>query len=191
MKTGFSPRVDTALALAARAHRNQLRKGTDIPYIIHPVQVAMALQRHGFDEDLVIAGLLHDTLEDTDLGADEIERSFGAAVLALVTAVTEVKVDGGAKRPWRTRKQEQLAQLGGADARVAALKAGDSLHNLHSTLADLQTIGPAIWQRFNASAEDWLWYHRSIAGLVRTRLGPHALVDELDAVIAEIALFSA
>src|SRR5262245_27255581 len=142
MATGFSPRVDAALVLAARAHRTQVRKGTDIPYIVHPVQVALILMRHGFDEDLVVAGVLHDTVEDTDIEPDEIRSRFGDGVAALVSAVSEAKLDeGGARRPWRVRKEEQVAHLGQGDARVAALKAADSLHNLHSTLADLKVSG--------------------------------------------------
>jgi (p)ppGpp synthase/HD superfamily hydrolase len=192
MDTGFSPRVDAALVLAARAHRAQVRKGSDIPYIVHPVQVAMILMRHGFDEDVVIAGVLHDTVEDTEVTAEEIRTGFGAEVAALVAAVSEVKVDeGGARRPWRTRKQEQIAHLENGDARVAALKAADCLHNLQCTLADLRRIGSAVWSRFNAGAEDWLWYHRRVAELVRARLGEHPLALELDGTIDAIAALSA
>ncbi len=193
MDTGFSPRIDAALVLAARAHRTQVRKGTDIPYIVHPVQVAMILMRHGFDEDLVIAGVLHDTVEDTDVRADDIRAAFGDGVAALVTAVSETKQDeSGARRPWRTRKAEQIAHLEHGDSRVAALKAADSLHNLQSTLADLRATGDAIWRRFNASAEDWMWYHRAIADLVGERLGSeHALARELQVVLGEIAALSA
>jgi (p)ppGpp synthase/HD superfamily hydrolase len=188
MQTGFSPRVDAALILAARAHRTQVRKGTDIPYIVHPVQVALILLRHGFDEDLVVAGVLHDTVEDTDVEAEDIRSRFGAEVAALVAAVSEAKVDGdGARRPWRTRKAEQVAHLERADARVAALKAADALHNLQSTLADLKTVGAAVFQRFNAPPEDWLWYYGTVARLVGERLGDHALARELEAVMAEIA----
>ncbi len=193
MAGGFSQRVDAALVLAARAHRAQCRKGTDIPYIVHPVQVAMILMRHGFDEDLVVAGVLHDTVEDTGVSMDEIRAGFGDAVADLVAAVSETKVDGnGERRPWRVRKAEQIAHLARADERVAALKAADSLHNLECTVAELPAVGAAVWARFNASAEDWLWYHRSVADLVRERLGAgHPLVAELDRAIGAIAAFSA
>src|SRR5262245_24388558 len=86
---GFSPRYDAALALAARAHRSQLRKGTDLPYIAHPVHVSLILIRHGFGEDLAIAGLLHDVVEDTDVPLYRIAAEFGDEVAGLVAAVSE------------------------------------------------------------------------------------------------------
>jgi (p)ppGpp synthase/HD superfamily hydrolase len=193
MDPEFSPKIDAALVVAACAHRSQLRKGTDIPYIVHPVHVALILSRHGFDEDLVVAGLLHDTVEDTALEMDAIRAQFGDAVAELVAAVTEAKTDGaGERRPWRARKEDQIAHLAHADGRVAALKAADSLHNLQSTLGDLRRVGAAIWDRFNATCADWLWYHGAIARLCGERLGvAHPLVVELDGAIAEIARLSA
>jgi (p)ppGpp synthase/HD superfamily hydrolase len=184
----FSPRLDAALVFSARAHRTQVRKGSDTPYIIHPVHVAMLLAAHGFDEDLAIAGLLHDTVEDCGVPLQAIAESFGDGVAALVNAVTEQKTDdGGEKRPWRVRKQDQLDHLAGADARSAALKAADALHNASSTLADLRAHGPVVWERFNARREDSLWYYGEVARLVRGRLGDHSLTRELEATVAEIA----
>jgi (p)ppGpp synthase/HD superfamily hydrolase len=188
---GFSPRYDAALVFAARAHREQVRKGSDIPYIIHPVQVSLILLRHGFDEDLAIAGLLHDTVEDTGASLDEIGACFGPGVRELVAAVTEDKTNhAGERRPWRVRKQEQLDHLAGAGPRVAALKGADSLHNAASTVADLRRNGVTAWKRFNAPAEDSLWYYGQVATLVGARLGEHALARELDATVAEMAALS-
>jgi (p)ppGpp synthase/HD superfamily hydrolase len=188
---GFSPRLDAALRFAARAHREQVRKGTDCPYIIHPVHVAMILLSHGFDEELAVAGLLHDTVEDTGASLDEIAAGFGEAVAALVAAVSEHKTDGGGeRRPWRDRKEEQLEHLRRGDARTAALKAADALHNSSCTLADLHRAGASTWSRFNAGVEDTLWYYRQVAGLCRHHLGDHALVRELDDAVEEMARLS-
>jgi (p)ppGpp synthase/HD superfamily hydrolase len=186
--SAFSSRVDAALAFAARAHRAQFRKGTDIPYIVHPVSVAFILDRHGFDEDLIMAGMLHDTVEDTDVSLDAIRAAFGDDVAALVGAVSEKKVEeDGAKRPWKVRKAEALDHFATADARVAALKAADMLHNLQSTLADVRTLGAAAFDRFNAPAADWLWYHQEMGARVGARLGDHPLARELDDAVAELA----
>ena len=101
-----------------------------VPYIVHPMHVAMILRTHGFDEDLVIAGLLHDTVEDCAIDPAAIEAQFGPGVGALVGAVTEQKTDAdGERRPWRDRKLDQLAHLRTGDARIAALKCADALHN--------------------------------------------------------------
>ena len=192
MDTGYSPRVDAALAMAAFAHRTQKRKGTEIPYIVHPVHVAMILMRHGFEEDVVIAGVLHDTVEDTDVSLDQIQDRFGAGVAGLVGAVSEAKTDdGGERRPWRDRKNDQIAHLERGDARVAALKCADSLHNLRSTIADLRVTGHALWTRFNAGPADWLWYYGGILRLARARLGEHPIVDELAGVVEELAALTA
>jgi len=178
--------------MAARAHRNQVRKGTDVPYIVHPVSVAWILQRHGFDEDLVIAAILHDTVEDTELELATIRAAFGDGVAALVEAVTEKKVEAGVKRPWRVRKAEALDHLiHAADERVAALKAADLLHNLHSTVSELKTCGATVWKRFNAPAADWIWYHRELGAQISARLGDHPLARELDVAVADLVATSA
>ena len=184
--TGFSPTFDAALAFAARAHRDQVRKGTDVPYIVHPVQVALILIRHGFEEHSAIAGLLHDAVEDTEATLAEIERRFGAEVARLVDGVTEVKDEGGARRPWRVRKDEQLAHLAGADRDTAALKAADALHNAQTTLVELAASGAAVWGRFNAPAGDLVWYYGQVARLCAERLGDHPLAAELLAAVDEL-----
>jgi (p)ppGpp synthase/HD superfamily hydrolase len=190
---GFSPRFDAALSFAAVAHRTQVRKGTDgpgVPYIIHPMHVATILLRHGFAEDVVIAGLLHDTVEDTDVELADIARTFGANVATIVDAVTERKVeDDGAKRPWRVRKQEQLAHLMSAGSPdVAALKAADALHNASCTIVDVEQRGDEVWKRFNASASETCWYYGEIVAACGQLLGrTHPLVLELDAAVARLA----
>ena len=183
----FSSRYDAALALAARAHRNQLRKGTDLPYIAHPVHVSILLIRHGFGEDLAIAGLLHDVVEDTDTSLDLIAAEFGADVARLVEAVSETKSAGGAELPWEQRKAEKLAHLQAAGPDVAALKAADAIHNLRSIIADLQCHGSAVWGRFKRGPGPTLGYYYAILDPVREKLGAHPIVAELEDAVAELA----
>jgi (p)ppGpp synthase/HD superfamily hydrolase len=188
----YSSRIHEALAVAARAHRTQLRKGTDVPYIVHPVQVSMILTAHGFDEDVVIAGLLHDTVEDTAMTLEDIAVRFGPGVAELVASVTEKKEENGQRRPWRVRKEETLRHLAGASPRLAALKAADALHNASATVEDVEQHGPTAWERFNAGPADALWYYREIARLVRERLGAtHSLAEELGAVVDRLEAVSA
>jgi (p)ppGpp synthase/HD superfamily hydrolase len=185
--TAYSCRLNAAAALAAKAHLGQTRKQTAIPYIAHPFQVALILDRHGFAEDVVLAGLLHDVLEDTDTPASAIQWPFGDEVLRLVQAVTEQKEENGRKRPWRLRKEEQLAHLLHADPSVAALKAADALHNIRTLLEDLQAQGVATMGRFNATLSEAIWYNRSIAETVQMKLGPkHPLAVELAAAAADL-----
>lgn len=211
---GFSSRVDQALILAAIVHRDQRRKGTPVPYIIHPVHVARILERHGWPEDVVIAGLLHDAVEDLEaedprrraqLRAEygpiaevpddpeafraaveaHIARVWGRRVLALVLDVTERKADDGTRQPWLVRKQETVAALGTSDRETVALKAADLLHNVSSIAHDAEETGAGVMRRFNASPRDTLWYYRTAASLVRERLGADdALARELEAAVA-------
>jgi len=186
--TAYSCRLNAAAVLAAKAHAGQTRKRTDIPYIFHPFQVALILDRHGFSEDLVLAGLLHDVLEDTETPADDIKLPFGDEVLRLVQAVTERKEENGRKRPWRIRKEEQLAHLMQGDRSIAALKAADALHNIRTLLEDLQTHGVDTMGRFNASLAETIWYYRNVADTAQMKLGiTHPLAIELAEAAADLS----
>lgn len=184
--TSYSARYDAALILAARAHRTQLRKGTDIPYIAHPVYVARILGHYGFAENLQIAGLLHDVVEDTDVPIEAIRDAFGDEVAQLVTAVTETKTADGKELPWEQRKAEKLERLHSSGPDVAALKAADALHNARSLIRDLQADGGAVWARFKRGPQQTTDYYDAIAAGVRAKLGNHALAAELDAAVAEL-----
>jgi (p)ppGpp synthase/HD superfamily hydrolase len=185
--TGYSERYEAALNLTAAAHRAQSRKGSDVPYIVHLVHVATILLRYGYAENLVIAGLLHDSIEDQDVPLEQIESQFGPAVAEIVAALTEQKMEGGVKRPWEQRKQDLLAQLRRASHEAVAVKAADTLHNARSLASDLREYGPSIWRSFSRGPEPTLGYYTRTAALVRARLGSHPLVDELDSAIQDLA----
>jgi (p)ppGpp synthase/HD superfamily hydrolase len=185
MGPAFSDAIDRALAMAARAHRTQVRKGDDVPYVQHPVHVAILLLKHGFAEPVVVAGILHDVVEDTSVTLPEIRAQFGDDVATLVDAVSEQKTDEAGQRPWRVRKDEQLAKLDAAPIEVVALKAADLLHNVHTTLRAVRSRGDAVWNRFNAPKAEQLWLQGAVVARVRARLGDHPLARELEeAVVA-------
>jgi (p)ppGpp synthase/HD superfamily hydrolase len=185
----YSARYDAALVLAARLHRNQLRKGTDIPYLTHVVHVSVILLRYGFDEDLAIAGLLHDTVEDQRYPLERIAEQFGARVGELVAANSEHSYEDGVKRPWDVRKQEKMAVLRTTSLDALAVKAADLLHNVQATTADFHTSGPALWKRFTRGRDGLLWYYRTVADILSERLveGPgHALAQEVARAVGEL-----
>lgn len=157
----FSRLVERALRIAARAHRGQTRKQTDWPYISHPAAVALILQRAGFDDDaLLAAAILHDVVEDTDYSPEQLAAEFPQDVCRYVAVLTERKTDGdGRKRPWADRKREHIEQVQSAPVAARAIVLADKLHNLGCTLIDLEDGAP-VWDRFNASREDVLDYHR-------------------------------
>jgi (p)ppGpp synthase/HD superfamily hydrolase len=183
---GYSDRYEAALALATRAHRDQLRKGSDIPYVAHVFHVSAILLRYGFPEDVTIAGLLHDVVEDQGIPLARIKSDFGPAVAEMVEALSEVKADDGERRPWEIRKQESLERLRQASPQAAAVKAADTLHNSRRMAADLRREGPQIWEFFSRGPQESLLYYRSVAAIVREQLGTHPLVDELMAAVQDL-----
>jgi (p)ppGpp synthase/HD superfamily hydrolase len=160
MATLYSPLLERALRFAADQHRSQNRKASSTPYITHPMQVAWILERAGFnDESLLAAALLHDVVEDCNVGLMELRKEFSPAIARLVDAMSEQKLDSaGCRRPWEDRKREHLAQLPGATVEVKALMLADKLHNLETIALDLQS-GDEVWSRFNAPKERLLWYY--------------------------------
>lgn len=159
----WSSALERGLRRASVWHRHQARKGSDLPYIQHPVAVAMILDRLGFAEHVVIAGLLHDAAEDTEATLEQISTEFGADVAELVAWGSEEKLDSaGRKRPWEDRKRDHLAALAGAPVEARAVVLADKLHNLLSMRDDLAE-GVDLWGRFNAPRERIFWYYRRMA----------------------------
>ena len=184
---GFREDYERALTLAARAHQGQTRKGSDIPYLVHPVHVSTILLRHGYPQDAVLAGLLHDVVEDSGIPLARIEAAFGPSVADIVATLTERKrEEDGAGRPWEARKREALAELRRASPAALAVKAADIIHNTHTLASQLRDRGPAIWQHYSRGAQESLWYYCSAAEIVRERLPPSAFVDELQVAIQDL-----
>lgn len=157
----WSPDLERALRWAVQGHEGQVRKGSPVPYIEHPMAVAMLLDRAGFAEEVVIAGLLHDLVEDTDITIDEVRSRFGEAVAEAVAGCTEVKHDAqGGKRPWADRKRDHLEILKSATLATKAVILADKLHNLASIALDLDD-GRPVWSTFNAGRADVLGYYRA------------------------------
>ncbi len=182
----YSERYDAALVLAARAHRTQTRKGSDVPYLVHPVHVSVILLRHGFPEDVAIAGLLHDVVEDQDVPLADVEARFGPHVAEMVAALTERKRDRRCERTWEMRKQEALEQLEEAGPDAVAVKAADLLHNTRTLAQQLHSQGPSAWSHYSRGPLAFLWYARSVFAIVRDRLGTHALTGELHGAIRDL-----
>lgn len=157
----FSPLVERAMRVAAVAHRHQMRKSCDLPYITHLASVALILAQAGFiDEATLAAGLLHDVVEDTPLTLAELAAQFPPRVIDRVAALTEQKLDEqGRKRPWELRKADHIRHIATAPLAARAIALADKLHNLGTIHSDL-SAGTDVWSRFGASRERVLDYHR-------------------------------
>lgn len=183
---GYSERYYAALVRAACAHRNQNRKGGDTPYIVHPVNVSVIVLHYGFGEDVAIAALLHDIVEDQEYPLDQIEVEFGPIVAHIVAELTERKKENGRPRDWEIRKQEALQRLAAAGHDTAALKAADALDSVRSMAAGLRRSGPSMWAHFSKPAELTLQHYQHVAELVRGHLGDHPLAAELDEAVRDL-----
>lgn len=183
----YSERYDAALALAASTHASQTRKGSTTPYVVHPVHVSIVLIRYGFPEDVAIAGLLHDIVEDQDYPLSDIEAQFGPAVAEMVEAATERKKEADQPRRWEDRKREALEHIREASADAVALKAADVLCNTRAMASALRQEGAAIWKHFSRGPEQSMWYYRSLADLARERMADHPLLAELDEAVRDLA----
>jgi len=151
-----------AFVFAAEKHAGQTRKASTIPYIAHLMGVASLVLEAGGDEDLAIAALLHDVVEDCG-GApmlQEVQRRFGKRVAKVVEGCTDT--DEFPKPPWRERKESYLRHLREADQDTRLVSAADKLNNVRSILADHREIGDSVWARFNGGREGTLWYYRAL-----------------------------
>ncbi len=179
-------RYTDALCFAAERHRFQLRKGSAIPYITHPVAVAELLMQRGFGGDIIVAALLHDVVEDCDVTLDELDTRFGAGVAELVGLVSERKRDDdGSALPWELRKHEQLAHVRGGSPLAVALKWADALHNAQSIRRGLEQIGADVWTRFKVGRTAQVWWYLSVCDVVR-EAGRGDLAGELEQEVAAI-----
>lgn len=150
--------IRKAVEFAREAHEGMVRKGTEIPYINHPLEVAVIVTQITDDEEMVAAALLHDVLEDTPVTRAELEHLFGLRVAALVAAETEDK-----SKTWQERKQETVEHLEHATLEEKILVLGDKLSNIRDTARDYLEIGDKVWQRFNEKRKErHAWYYRSV-----------------------------
>jgi (p)ppGpp synthase/HD superfamily hydrolase len=179
-----------ALSYAAAAHHGQFRKGTDIPYIFHPIAVSALVIENGGTETQAVAALLHDVLEDC--GAHhgvEIARRFGEDVLRIVAGLTDGVPDGTGEKPeWWQRKIAYLAHLGTAPRETVLVSACDKLHNALAIADDHAVMGDAVFERFAQPKASTIWYYRALEAVVSQRLGvDHRLVRRLTDAIARWA----
>jgi len=149
--------VHNAIIFAAEKHKSQIRKGSGLPYIVHPLEVMQILQEHGCSTDVVIAGILHDVLEDTNATCQDIRQNFGEHVLSLILSETQNK-----NKPWKERRQEALTKIQNESIEVQQVCCADKLSNIRSIYADSLTMGESVFQIFNAPKEDVKWYYKSL-----------------------------
>ena len=173
-----------AMDLALDAHAGQLRKGTPIPYVAHPMAVASLVMSYGGSPVQAAAALLHDVVEDSDLTVADVEERFGYEVGALVDAATDAHVYP--KPEWRERKEAFIQRVGRTHRDAALVIACDKLHNAQSIVADHEQLGDGIWSRFKAGAEGVAWYYPAVAAALEPRLEHPRLGRDLWEVVNKV-----
>jgi (p)ppGpp synthase/HD superfamily hydrolase len=163
----LTARFDTALAYASSLHREQIRKGSGIPYVSHLLAVAAIALENGADEDQAIAALLHDAVEDQGGLAqlEAIRARFGEDVAQIVADCTDAHEEP--KPDWRPRKEAYVASLAHKPARSLAVSLADKTHNASAINADLRAHGAEVWDRFTGGKDGSLWYYRALATAFR------------------------
>lgn len=174
----YTERLDNAVRKAAWAHekQHQHRKGSDIPYIIHPFGVMVIASNVTDDEDTLIACLMHDVLEDVDASIydeNKMREDFGERVVTIVKDVTKEEDE----MDWHTRSRDYLHHLEHKSCDEAVIvSASDKIHNLLSILTDHTTHGDDLWERFSTkSSADQLWWYESILEVITKRDAPAQL----------------
>lgn len=174
----LTEKFDQALVYANSIHRQQIRKGTDIPYMSHLMSVAALTLEHGGDEDQAIAALLHDAAEDCggQERLNDIRDKFGDDVADMVADCTDSWTDP--KPEWRIRKEAYIASIATKPERSLLVTLADKTHNARAIISDLNDVGAELWNRFSAERHEIIWYYEALASALEERINIQ-LVGEL------------
>jgi len=162
------------------ASKHPNRKETNIPYITHPMEVMQILSANNCSEKAIVAGILHDTLEDTFTKPDEISKKFGQDILEIVQTESEDK-----SKTWEERKQATIDHLKTASLETKLVCCADKLANIRSMASDKADIGDQLWERFNAPKDRIKWYYMGVTSAL-TGLENYPMYKELNVLINEV-----
>ncbi|MBT3368802.1 MAG: bifunctional (p)ppGpp synthetase/guanosine-3',5'-bis(diphosphate) 3'-pyrophosphohydrolase [Nitrospina sp.] len=155
--------ISKAIETALKAHQGQPRKGTEIPYSTHPLAVGIILAKAGCTDDVIAAGILHDTVEDTDTRFDDLRVKFGAKVATIVEGCSEPNK----KAEWEERKQHTIDSLKGASPDIKFVSLADKFHNISSMASDYAEVGERLWDRFKRGRKAQKGYYEGLVVALR------------------------
>ena len=184
----YQATIERALRVAHEAHSGQTRKGSEVPYVLHPIHAALILSKCDAAEDVIVATLLHDVVEDCEgWDLERMESEFGPRVRSIIAEVTEDKT-----LSWEERKQAAIDHVPHLSPEALLVKGADKLHNLSSLLADLQAADKPedVWQPFTRGAQETLRMSRILVEALVPRLPAplgEALLETLEALEAQAA----
>lgn len=172
--------IERATALAVRAHEGQMRKEALVPYIVHPVAVALVLARYGFSDTVIAAAIAHDIIEDTSVSVEELRRELGDEVANLVAPVTHDDT-----LPWEEKKRAYIEEVRKASEGAKAISLADKIANAYSLIEAHEVHGAAIWKYFNAGREKKLWFEHATLEMFRASWN-HPMVEEYARLVSRM-----
>lgn len=174
----YSYRIELAIKAASILHLDQKRKGKgSVPYVSHLFSVAMLIADYVSDEDTIIAGLLHDTLEDTDYTSKELENDFGPRVFSIVKEVSEYTRNLGEIPSWRERKKTYLENLKTASEAGLIVASADKIHNMRSVIGEYYHSHREFREEFGGSLDERLMFLQKVSNILNRRLKNDILIE--------------
>jgi (p)ppGpp synthase/HD superfamily hydrolase len=171
-----------AINFATKAHSGQKRKGKDVSYITHPLSVGLLLASSGVKQDVVVAGILHDTIEDTNTSYNAIQKQFGKEVADIVNDVTEQDRN----LSWIERKKQALEHVKDMQNESVLVKTADVLQNISEQIEDFKVEGNKMFERFNAKKEQQLNRYIKLTEAIKNREIDNPLLPQLEKKVLEL-----
>lgn len=174
-----------AIEFAAKCHEGQLRKGTDIPYMVHPMEACAIAATMTSDQEVLAAAVLHDVAEDCGVTIQELRARFGNRVAVLVASESELKEED-AEGSWMRRKQHTIDKLQDACRDELILTMADKLSNIRAISRDYKKLGDGLWKRFNQQDMNMqAWYYKAIRDKLE-KLGESAAFSEYSDLVDRV-----
>lgn len=149
--------LEKAIVFAINTHKNQKRKDNN-PYIVHPFEVALLLAKANADDNLIAAGLLHDTIEDASISKETLLKEFNEDIANLVSKDSEDK-----SKSWEERKEKVILDTKNSDERYQLLVLADKLANLKDLDESIRKDGDMIWNKFKRDKKEQAWFYNELA----------------------------
>lgn len=169
--------VEKAARIAVVAHQGQTRKGDNLPYILHPIMVALKLSKYDFSPEIIAAALTHDILEDTDFPEDKLLFELGPEVLEIIKAVTNDE-----SLPWEEKKKKYIETVKNGPDGAKAVALADKIHNLESLLIAYSQQGPDLWKKFNRGKDQKVWFETEVLKMFKDTWS-HPLIEEYESLL--------
>ncbi len=180
----FSDLIKDALYFSAEKHDGQYRKGSKVPYIVHPTLVGLILSHYTTDDHIVAAGFLHDVLEDcVTVSEEDIKHRFGERVARLVKEVSFLEPEEN-HLSWKEKKSTYLKKIETISSDALYIVAADKMNNMKAYFEGLKVDPEKVNSLFKASADDYRWYYAEVQKILNKKLGECSIVKEYNTMFS-------